>query len=592
MKITKIEIKRFRSINNLTLDLKQDKNLVTICGQNNVGKTNVFRALNLFFNKTDFNYKLDCPEFKQMTGGAAVYPLIKINFKDKNSNFWEISKDFNPKKIEDDSVNEYLLFGKKNNIELTLNELEKFFSNLHFFFLPSINISFPEIINYVVDDQFLDIEFGKSKMRGKKAEVKNSLEKAKTTLQSILDDLTDSINPTFKDFHESWGIKFDVPVSVNRFRELINEEINFLLIDDTNTQINTKGSGLQRLGHILMIFRVVEKLVEAKKNCIVLIDEPDIYLHYKLQKSLFKKINELSKLTQVFITTHSPIFINPYNLDNLFLLELTVEEKMSVRKGKTGKVLSTSKLDIEKVDSVSIVKDILGIDDSDTFLIGNYNLIVEGNEDKKYLEELINVFELPKPNIISANGATNILKLLDYYNAMSDTQEEIIRFKVLFDNDSAGREEFLKVDKKVKKDNFNNLKIECCFIIDAFNTKFTKDKPNIEIEDFIYPEMILDLANKIFKKKKGFRKILSTSFMKKIENPSMRYLGILDILESLKNERNPIDGISFSTKEQGFKGGLSNNFNLKGDSASIESVKLYDKKYPEVKKFLVSLVSF
>jgi hypothetical protein len=147
----------------------------------------------------------------------------------------------------------------------------------------------------------------------------------------------------------------------------------------------------------------------------------------------------------------------------------------------------------------------------------------------------------------------------------------------------------LKIINKVNKGLYQNINVECTFIIDSFNTSYSKNKPNIEIEDFIYPEIILELANQIFKKRKDFKKILESSFMKRINNPSLRYNGILEMIDTLKNERNPEIGLSFSTKESGFKGGLANNFNLKGNSFEIEKVLSLDLQYPEVKKFLTEL---
>lgn len=590
MKITKVDIKRFRSINNLSLDISNTSNLVTICGQNNVGKTNVLRAIKLFFKPLEFNYRQDIPEFKQMTGGASVYPIIIITFN-QNNVIWRITKDFNPIKISEDSVLNHSITGKKNNIEITEKEILKELSKIHFFYLPSINISFPELINYIIDDQFLDIEFGKSRMSGKKKEVKDSLEKAKNTLQEILDDLTESINPSFNEFQENWGIKFEVPKNINNFREIINKEIDFIITDDTHTPIHSKGAGLQRLGHMLIVFRIIEKLNLKNKNCIVLIDEPDIYLHYKLQKKLNEKIKHINDNSQLFLTTHSPIFINPYKLENLFLLNLEVEKKESIRKNQIGSILSTLKVDLTKDDSVYTVKEILGIEDKDSFVVGRNNLLVEGLEDKKYLEELIGLFDLPMPNMISAGGVTNFIKLIEYYEAICENDDEKITFKLLFDNDEAGREQFQKIDKKVKKDIFKNINVELIFITDFENTTFPKDKPNIEIEDFIYPDIILENSNKVFKTKRGFNKISESTFKKQIGNISIRYNGVLDIIDRLKNLRNDKEGLTFSTKESGFKGALANLFSLKGDNVLIKKIYELDVKYPEVKKFLIKLTN-
>lgn len=152
----------------------------------------------------------------------------------------------------------------------------------------------------LIDDRFLEIEFGNTKMKGKKKDVKSSLEKARKILQEILDDLTNSVDPIFKEFHKDWGIKFIVPKDINRFREILNEEINFTLTDKTKTEIKSKGAGLQRLGHILLNLRIIEKLTSSDQKCILIIDEPDIYLHSELQKKIKSKTKEhLSKNTGV-----------------------------------------------------------------------------------------------------------------------------------------------------------------------------------------------------------------------------------------------------------------------------------------------------
>jgi predicted ATP-dependent endonuclease of OLD family len=593
--ILKVNIKRFRSINDLTLNISKENNIISICGQNNVGKTNILRAINMFFDKTEFCFKEDVPEFKQKTAGASVYPIVTIDFHDSKNNLeYSITKDYDIKNIEEDSITPYLIKGKKDNIEIDGKECVKLINSLNIFYLPSINLSFPEIINILIDDKFLDIEFGNTSMRGKKKQVKDSLEDANATLQAILDDLTDSINPSFKDFHESWGIKFVVPKNINRFRELITNEVEFAITDDTQCVIKSKGAGLQRLGHILITLRIIEKLSSKKKNCILLIDEPDIYLHASLQRKLKEKLVSISKNAQVFLTTHSSIFINPYNLNNLFLLKLDVEEKYSVRKKETGRILNTTLMDLHRNDAIVLIKETLGIEDKDSLLIAKRNLLVEGKEDEKYISELIKVFDLPNYNIIPAGGVTNFKPYLEYYNSMTDidsTQKPL--FKVLFDNDEAGRSQYDVIDKKIKGGSFKNIEVKIEYVKDCFNSDFSKiknPKPNIEIEDLIYPEIILELSNRIFTKKKGIKKLRESIFNKKVQNLSLRYNGVLSILDNMKNEVNIEDGLTFSTKDVSFKGGLAGQFNIVGDTNFIEKIITLDKKYPFVKEFLTKLL--
>jgi AAA15 family ATPase/GTPase len=114
IKITEISIKRYRSINELNLFITEDYNVSTICGQNNVGKTNVLRAISLFFDKAKFVFKEDVPEYKQMTLGASIYPSISLRIKDdKKGDEYYITKDYNVKKIPDNSTKSYVITGKK-----------------------------------------------------------------------------------------------------------------------------------------------------------------------------------------------------------------------------------------------------------------------------------------------------------------------------------------------------------------------------------------------------------------------------------------------------------------------------------------------
>jgi hypothetical protein len=65
----------------------------------------------------------------------------------------------------------------------------------------------------------------------------------------------------------------------------------------------------------------------------------------------------------------------------------------------------------------------------------------------------------------------------------------------------------------------------------------------------------------------------------------------LEILDVLKNEANPMDGLQLSTKDNNFKGGISSLFIIKGNSEMIERVQQLDSKYPEVRIFLTKIMN-
>ncbi|MBY7734922.1 AAA family ATPase [Francisella philomiragia] len=98
--ITRIKIANFRSITSLDIKIKNEKGLFTFCGENNVGKTNILKALSLFFDKKEFISNNDCPYYKYYgTRGGNYRPKIEITFNGGKDSY-HIIKDWNLKQGE------------------------------------------------------------------------------------------------------------------------------------------------------------------------------------------------------------------------------------------------------------------------------------------------------------------------------------------------------------------------------------------------------------------------------------------------------------------------------------------------------------
>ena len=95
IKISAIHIKRFRSIMDLVLEVDTSNNFLTICGENNAGKTNVFRAINLFFHPEQYSPNVDVPSHKYYgTRGGAVDSVIALWFETDEKSTYYIRRDF------------------------------------------------------------------------------------------------------------------------------------------------------------------------------------------------------------------------------------------------------------------------------------------------------------------------------------------------------------------------------------------------------------------------------------------------------------------------------------------------------------------
>lgn len=588
MKIQSISIKRFRSIMNLNLKIDELNYLITICGANNSGKTNVLRALEIFFKPHKYNASIDAPNHKfNGSRGQSVYPELTIHFIE-NENSYLIKREFDLNGLKQTS-------GKNNQEIIKEERLNTFLNKFAFFYLPAININFPELVNDLIEEIY-DLEYEKARFTGLKAELKKGFDDYTKGTIDVLNNLASDINPIFKEFNENWEVGFEFSSDVRKFRDLISNDIEFYFNDKTNRSIDSKGSGLQRLGYILMHSKLIDKI--KNKNIILLIDEPDIYLHNGLQIKLKNHLVSLSKKAQIIITTHSKTFIDSYQLRNTFLLDIKIDEATHYKRaGKDFYPVNTILIDIEQVNGNKKIKEYLGIESDDYELLQDYNILVEGNCDKKYIEEFAKFFSLEIPNIISTNGVTNIEKHLDFYNAFYFNKPYKPKILVLYDNDKAGRETYNHVEKKISSNIFKDLIIE-----QDFTPNYLGEKPeiikvknnlvnqNFEIEDFIYPEILTKLCNDILSKRE--MKVINTkSILTKLRSNSYKNKGILYNIEILKNDNNLDDGHTINFDTPNMKKSLAESFNIEGNRKLIRLIQECDLKYPKFKENLIKILN-
>ncbi len=82
---------------------------------------------------------------------------------------------------------------------------------------------------------------------------------------------------------------------------LVNETSNGL-----NLQLDAIGSGYEMIFSLIYSFYLS---TQSRKDLIILIDEPELHLHPKIQREFIKLLLEFSKTSQIILTTHSPILV-------------------------------------------------------------------------------------------------------------------------------------------------------------------------------------------------------------------------------------------------------------------------------------------
>ena len=599
LKILNIRIQRFRSIMDLSFDVSIENNLITICGQNNVGKTNVLRALNIFFNPEMYDQQSDIPTLKNATWGGSVHPKIELLFyKEKEKIFYHLTRDFKPQEDGNSSISGYSFKGsirrKTEKKILSHVETDAIFKKISFLYIESINTLIPNLINGISQD-ILSLQFDKARFTTNKKALKDAYDSYIDGLQEILNVFSNDISTTFEGFKDNWKVEFHVPKNSDSFRDLISDDVTFQIQDKGSNGIEDKGSGLQRLAHILMEFEAADRMTR-KRDVIVCIDEPDLYLHEGLQRKLKLFIDKKSTNMQVLYTTHSKQFIDTYKLENTILLSCNHFEQFVTRKQRKIDVIETIKIDISTDEGYEKICSHLGIEKDNYEILEKHNILTEGNSDKKYIEELSRFFNIECKNIISVNGADNMEKYLDFYNSYyknNSTFKPMI--KVILDNDSKGREVYKKLASKshafidVKLVLLNNF-------MNNSNQQLERNNTNNEMEDFLYPDLICYLINVILKKK-GLNQINGKNIKSNCKKTAFNATGILNLCEHNKNEVNPDNGneivfTSSSKATDNIKESMAGLMRIEGNRNLIDLLDDCHKQYPAVKQTLEDILNF
>lgn len=602
LRIVNCNINRYRSILSMAMGVSRDLNLIAICGQNNVGKTNTLRAINLFFCPESYVPEVDMPKIKHATGGQSVHPKIEITFwDDQCDTYYALTRDM---KLYIEAMPELSLSGysfktdgkkKRDKVALSTEGISDILAQIEFVYIESINTFIPELIGKITEG-IINVEYDKARFSQSKKALKDANDTYIDGLSSILGTFANDISDTFRYFRENWKVEFIVPKNSETFRDLISEDVRLSLDDNGSIGVLDKGAGLQRLATILLNFEMLSR-ISKRKSIIICIDEPDAYLHEGLQRKLKSLFDEKSSSMQMFFTTHSKVFINEYSMRNVFLLDSKHYEQYSTRKKRNINVMETYLVDINEQNGYDRICAHLGIEAVNYELLQRNNFLVEGNCDKKYLTELIKYFELPCPNIESLNGADNALKYLEFYDSYyrNNTAQYKPKIKIIFDNDVKGRE----IYNKVRTNIYQHIEVTPILLqnhTNSGNTATEKNNTNNEMEDFLYPEVMVYLINALLERK-NMTKLKSSVVCKKIHTASFAAKGILELCEYEKNTNNPDTGAELSFVSSGsqtnkVKEGLAGMFTLKANKKLLSLLSECNTKYPYVKNALEELCIF
>ncbi|MGI9306499.1 MAG: ATP-dependent nuclease [Gammaproteobacteria bacterium] len=408
MKITHAIVENYRALQYIECPLDQ---FSVIIGENDVGKTSFFYALEAFFVQKKL---ADINDWYKRGDSQTSPPPIKItltlNHSDSeiDSPLLQESGNIQIEGIFDfDKAPKYFVILKNGERDAAPKKIMNLFSDDHVVFVP---------VQRNIAGQFAMTKsalFGKmirAKIRNaiKNSDAEDSVARIEKFMREFVKEPQEKIQKFLREQLKNESIKLDFddlhidPVEgINLLPKLSDEKINGIPVEN-------RGAGTQN-NIIISLFRYIAES-DIKEDFIFFMEEPENSLHPKAQRQLLSVIQDISEKSQVLVTTHSAVFIDRTKYENNILFTRT----------KNGNTIAK----VFDENSPYEVREELGIKASDALLKGGGNcaLLVEGKTEEDgfpvFMEMAgINEFELGV-GIINMNGKNNagrIIRLLNSY---------------------------------------------------------------------------------------------------------------------------------------------------------------------------------
>ncbi|MDY4426022.1 MAG: ATP-binding protein [Helicobacter sp.] len=532
MKLVKCRIENFRSYENAEFNFSD---LSVIIGKNDVGKSTLFDALDIFFennkaSEDDVNINSSENQFS-ITCFFKIESEMQINIDSSDSEqtqttleseyllnqegLLQIKKIWEKGKLSKTYiVCNYPTNWEKPLITLKIQELKKI--------LPKeaevkLNIK-KEIRNFLFSQEALNFIEQEIDISTKDTDIVSIYNKLKDKMPNLLlfkadrtntdkdneitqitkaitqnaiseieqkfNDMKENILSDIKDFANATLERlksFDKDIVKDLTPDITSKELSSLFSyefkSDNGISLNKRGSGVKRL--FLLSFFLEDAERKHQSNMIYAIEEPETSQHPNFQRIIIESLQKLaqSQGRQILLTTHTPEIVRMVDKKNIIFIQKDNENKRIVHHG-------------DEIDT-KVLADTLGVL---PYLLYQRVIFVEGETDIEFLNNLNDkfeclreIFDLKTTTLIPMRGGGNVKNWMtaDYL------KQSNVKCLYFFDRDN-------------KKDNeWKNIQGE--------NLIITKKR---EIENY-YP---IDILETYFKKKLGIDSVFSDNFKKNWDN--------------------------------------------------------------------------
>ncbi len=419
-----------------TIDFSNDS-IVILTGRNNTGKSTILESINCFF---------------QREAKAKTIPNDCFSDRDKEIVLKAVFGSDNEKItiVKKYKVESAPAFYDETGVEIKARhelkeKLDKILSNQPFYITPSM---LPDDINALIQNIYSEILKGDlQKLERFEGDTEKErelyllaqeysrlresypqfLRKIKINtdkiLQNVSSDVSQNLQMLFSNEHLSLNVTGgeSVGFSASDILKSTSSSVHIDSSKQTGMPLSNQGTGLQRMSLIYLIQNMIEKkLMGEDENKLLLIDEPEAFLHPEAVRALSRSLYKIGRKMPLMISTHSPILID-LSEKHTSIQVFRIGEKEAIQLFKSVSE-QFDKNDIKNMKVLNYVDSYVN-----EFFFANKVVIVEG--DTEYIafkhfakQKNYNV------HIIRARGKATIatlMKVLNQFNSHYDVLHDV-----------------------------------------------------------------------------------------------------------------------------------------------------------------------
>lgn len=502
MKLISLEIDQYKNLSG-TYDFNSQDGYIALIGENGSGKSNLLEAISLIFqglyNKKgipfDYTIKYQIGDSiyergknvakkdgEKIKASEMTYPSSLIAcYSGEDRRLWELAyKDyyyhyFN-KAIKENYIIPNLLYIDKSCWEIALisliceydkPDINTFLNSLGITDIIDVNISF------TIDEDKLNVFKQHDALSWFNSVIQDNKNVNAKTLATTEPNPTSAIAKRERKskliFQYLYLLSQPEHNEINKVQKLIRK---------IDIKLNDIGfEDLSEGEKKLILIECITKIL-GDKDSLLLLDEPDAHTHIARKKDLLKAIESFDG--QTILTTHSPVFIDMMDFENLRYVEYGGIVDMDRIKAITK--IADGRISILEGALIATSKKIIITEGPDDVKHIKAAILALANIDSQY-EKLLNI-------PIAFQGGATLVE--DYYTSVLepvyDNLEKVI---FVFDHDSGGRKGVKLINKLAKE------KIKHLYYYGSY--PIPENTHDFYLEDFyprtVYPDIILPNIN-------------------------------------------------------------------------------------------------